>query len=764
LGAEAPTAGGDRAAEESVATLTPGDAEAYDFLAPPQAPGDLGRLGPYRVLEVLGAGGMGVVFRAEDPLLKREVALKAMLPRLAAGVTARQRFLREAQAAAALKHDHVVTIFQVGEDRGAPFLAMELLEGESLDRRATREGRLPAGEVLRVGREVAEGLAAAHDRGLIHRDVKPANLWLEGKRGRVKILDFGLARAAGDEARLTQIGAIRGTPAYMAPEQAQGGPVGPACDLFSLGCVLYRLASGQPPFQGADTISTLVAVATVEPPSPRDLNPALPRELSDLVMKLLAKDPGRRGASAQEVVDAVRAIEAGLAAQLSGPLVMAEGGAARKRSASAARPSRRRRLWPVAAAGLVTVVLALGAYVAATALRAKADRGTLVGDVNDPDVLATAKQTAAVLSDSAKAPAGGDTTPAPDLSAFDRLRREDIPADRLTVAGHGDPEKAPKEIVAIFGDARAKVAAFALHPDGRTLAAVIGGRLRLIDLATGKQRGWPRNLRDARQLRFSHSGKLLALCASHDSLVPTALWDVAGGEQAQVIDNQAGNEESLAFSPDDRQVFWVRMGRPLRRVWVAGAAELGAPPPAALDGANYPMQAMALSPDGNVLAASSVTNYESAFIQLWDVRTGRVMGKTNDKMRGAFRLVFTPDSKRLAQVHAYVNEVPVFDVATRQRRGAFASHNTTDVCFDAKGTLAATCSWSGEVSLWDATTYANLRILRIRPPESGRESGGIRAVQFAPDGRHLLTRNHDGTLYVLRPAAPGAKSAAAPAP
>ena len=169
----------------------------YDFLAPPREPGELGRLGPYQVRKVLGAGGMGVVFLGHDPLLERPVALKAMLPMLAVSPSAKQRFLREARAAAAIKHDHIVTIYQVGEDRGVPFLAMEFLEGESLDDRLKRESRLPVKELLRIGREAAEGLSAAHQRGLIHRDIKPGNIWLEGERGRVKILDFGLARDDG---------------------------------------------------------------------------------------------------------------------------------------------------------------------------------------------------------------------------------------------------------------------------------------------------------------------------------------------------------------------------------------------------------------------------------------------------------------------------------------------------------------------------------------------------------------------------------------
>jgi hypothetical protein len=151
------------------------DQHLCDFLAAAQAPDELGRLGPYRVLKVLGAGGMGVVFKAEDPRLQRLIALKAMLPSLAASDSAKQRFLREARAAAALKHDHIVTIHQVDEDRGVPFLAMEFLEGEPLDDRLQLEGKLPLADVLRIGREIAEGLAAAHERGLIHRDIKPAN-------------------------------------------------------------------------------------------------------------------------------------------------------------------------------------------------------------------------------------------------------------------------------------------------------------------------------------------------------------------------------------------------------------------------------------------------------------------------------------------------------------------------------------------------------------------------------------------------------------
>ncbi len=273
------------------------------ILAPPQRPDEIGRLGGYRVLKVLGAGGMGVVFLAEDVQLKRPVALKAMLPTLAEETTHRQRFLRKAQAAAAVEHDHVVPIFQVGQDRGVPFLAMPLLKGESLEARLRREGKLSLAEVVRIGREIAEGLAAAHERGLVHRDIKPGNVWLEGDKGRVKILDFGLARALEDGAPLTQPGAVLGTPAYMAPEQVNADRVDHRADLFSLGCVLYRLATGKLAFRGTDPLTTFTAVLTQQPPDPRQLNPDLPPTLADLIVRLLAKDPADRPPSARAVAD-----------------------------------------------------------------------------------------------------------------------------------------------------------------------------------------------------------------------------------------------------------------------------------------------------------------------------------------------------------------------------------------------------------------------------------------------------------------------------
>lgn len=174
-------------------------------------------IGGFRPLQILGEGGMGAVYLAEDPQLGRHVAVKVMKKELAEDPDARVRFLREARAMASIEHDNIMTIYGVGEDRGQPYLVMPALKGETLDDRLRRAGRISIVESIQIGREVAEGLSAAHAHGLIHRDIKPSNIWLEGKQGRVRILDFGLARPAQDNQRVTQSGAVLGTPAYMAP-------------------------------------------------------------------------------------------------------------------------------------------------------------------------------------------------------------------------------------------------------------------------------------------------------------------------------------------------------------------------------------------------------------------------------------------------------------------------------------------------------------------------------------------------------------------
>lgn len=267
------------------------------FLAPPEAPGQLGRLGDYDVLEEIGRGTMGIVLRAFDRKLQRVVAIKVMSPQLASFPLARQRFIREGHTAAAVCHEHVVTIHAVDESAGLPYLVMQYVAGKTLQKRLDQSGPLRTVEILRIGMQTAYGLAAAHAQGLIHRDIKPENLLLENGVERVKITDFGLARAV-DDASLTQTGVIAGTPQYMAPEQARGETLDARADLFSLGCVLYALCTGVSPFRASGTLAVLKRICEDTPSPIRNKNPEIPDWLAAVVMKLLAKDAAARFPSA----------------------------------------------------------------------------------------------------------------------------------------------------------------------------------------------------------------------------------------------------------------------------------------------------------------------------------------------------------------------------------------------------------------------------------------------------------------------------------
>jgi serine/threonine protein kinase len=272
------------------------------FLQPSSRAGSLGRIGHYEVLEILGKGGFGIVLRALDELLQRVVALKVLAPAIAATSPARKRFLREARSSAQIRHENVVQVYAV-EEQPLPYLVMEFVPGETLQQRLDRSGPLETPEIVRLGLQIAEGLAAAHATGLIHRDIKPANILIEkGTHERVKITDFGLARAA-DDASLTQSGVVAGTPMYMAPEQASGDTLDHRADLFSLGSVLYVMASGRPPFRASTTFAVLKRVVEEEPRPIQDVIPEVPPWLCKLIARLHAKKREERFATAREVAD-----------------------------------------------------------------------------------------------------------------------------------------------------------------------------------------------------------------------------------------------------------------------------------------------------------------------------------------------------------------------------------------------------------------------------------------------------------------------------
>jgi eukaryotic-like serine/threonine-protein kinase len=311
--------------------------------------------GRYALERPLGRGGMAEVMLARDTALDRDVAVKLLAERVRGDRDLRERFLREGRFAARLSHPNVVGVYDSGEEDGRPYIVMECVDGASLAEELGRRGPLAPAEVAELGRQACEGLAHAHARGLVHRDVKPQNLLLRPD-GTVKVADFGIARAAGGGATLTQAGTLLGTAAYMAPEVVAGEPAGPAADVYSLGAVLYELVTGEPP-QHATTLAELAEQEPPRPPSER--TDGIPRRFEETIMRCLARDPEHRPSAAE------------LARDLAVPA------AASERPTEVARPAapspRRRRDWLVPAALVAVVAATVAAVTLALAATSRDD-------------------------------------------------------------------------------------------------------------------------------------------------------------------------------------------------------------------------------------------------------------------------------------------------------------------------------------------------------------------------------------------------------
>jgi WD40 repeat protein/serine/threonine protein kinase len=703
-----------------------------DFLEPSEKPGTLGRLGHYEVLEVVGQGGMGVVLRAFDAKLHRVVAIKALAPALAASGSSRQRFVREAQATAAVTHDNVIAIHAVENAGPVPYLVTQFIDGCTLQQKLDRTGPLPLKEILRLSMQIADGLAAAHRHGLVHRDVKPANILLENGVERVKITDFGLARAV-DDASLTQSGVIAGTPAYMSPEQANGEPVDHRSDLFSLGSVLYALCTGHPPFRASTTVAVLKRVCDETPRPIREINADVPEWLVAVVAKLHAKDPGQRFESAAAVAVLLRRRLTQL--QTGSDFTELESPVA-KPSGSRPQPGKRfltaRRL---AVAAVLLGVIFAGWFTRNRWLTpptpAPPDRGPVAAQPQPwkPQPPLSAEELA-------KLP-----------SPLDGRKREDIPGALLTLAGGGDPEKAPAELVAVLGE-QADVCSVAISPDGRFVAS--GGndwKVRLWNLG-----GWEPGITTppCRLLKghahsvwsvvFSPDGRLLASGSLDGTIM---LWDVHTGKNTLTLAGHSRWHSLLAFSPDGRTIAAGGDDGTINR-WDLATGQRREP----LRFHRGIVRAVACSPDGRLLASAG----EDQTVQIIEVATGRSLRV----FRGDTKytdVAFSPDGKLVAATCDAVGpSVRTWEVESGQEQPSLRGHTThvSDLAFHPLGRLLATGSWDGTARVWDRTAGTS-RVLHFG---AGMGAATRVAVAWSPEGRYLAAARENRIVCLFRIPAP----------
>ena len=345
----------------------------------------LGVIGDYKLIRLIGAGSTGVVFQAFDQTLERMVALKVLRPSL--GQVARDRFLTEAKLAASIEHVNVVTIFQVGQVDRLAFMAMQWLPGQTLDSKLASEEPMDNEQIVEIVRQIAAGLTAAHQKQLVHRDIKPANLWICEEDQQLKILDFGLARVNDDASNLTATGMLVGTPGFMSPEQTLGADLDGRSDLFSLGCVLYRLLSGNTPFESPNVLATLKSIQSDQPMTPAQSDNDVDSDLSDLAMCLLEKDAADRPQTASQTIQL-----------LTNPRdqwtmdVLSYSGSSKRTAASSltaaatgGRAGRRWATWTATIIGLL-IVGAFGLLLSPQIIRIATNQGEIVIESSDDNV------------------------------------------------------------------------------------------------------------------------------------------------------------------------------------------------------------------------------------------------------------------------------------------------------------------------------------------------------------------------------------------
>jgi WD40 repeat protein len=637
---------------------------SLSFLGPASDSAYLGRIGQFDVMRVLGRGGMGLVLEAFDSRLQRNVAIKVLDPELADDTVARQRFCREARAAASITHENVVAVHQVekSEGDGLPYLVMQLISGESLEQRLAREKQLPLREVVRIGMQAARGLAAAHAQGLTHRDVKPGNILLESSHDQVRLTDFGLAHVAED-VKLTRTGFVSGTPLYMSPEQALGEEADHRSDLFSLGAVLYEMCAGKPPFSGNSALAILKQIADAKHRALREMNPAIPDWFAGTIDQLLAKDPADRiqtAAHLAELLEFEWALLKTTSDDVPTVCVIEE----RKRVV--------RTRWLAVIVG--ATFLALGLF-----------GGWLLSDRSGPAVATPASSAEPVAVLSAK-------TGTVWSAAFD-------PASDTVAMGVEDGSvrlwDLSKESIKSTLNAHGGTVWAARYSEKGDLFATAGddSLIKLWKLPEGEVDRTFQHTNAVRGLAFSHDGqKLFAGGRASDRESTLRVWSLDSPVPLAEA-KQTGAVYTIAISPDDETLASAGFDKVIH-LWNAKTLT----PKLALEGHAGQIFSLSFHHDGRRLASVGWDR----IIRIWDTRTGLVLKSWDGHESDIWSVAYSPDGTKLATAGTD-GAAKVWNAETGELLSTFLGHKSGihTVAFNRDGTLLASGGRDGAIRIWE---------------------------------------------------------------